>query len=341
MSNDRERGLEARLIAIVRQSRWFMQALEAVRELQLPSWCIGAGAVRNLVWDALHDKPLPSHLADVDVAYFDAADLSAQRDHELQARLARRCPGVPWEVTNQAGVHLWFERCFGHAVAPLASLEAAIASWPEYATAVGVTLAHDDSVRVLAPLGLEDLFGIVVRRNPARVSVRTYRERVAQKRYAERWPQVRIVPAEIDMSVQLCPFEPEHYGAARALWETTEGVGLSEADAQPEIEKFLARNPGLSLVALAEGRVVGTILVGHDGRRGLIHHLAVAASIRRLGVGRRLVRHGLAALAQAGIRKCHLLVFADNAAGRGFWAAIGAEHRDALAIYSLATSAHA
>ena len=139
------------------------------------------------------------------------------------------------------------------------------------------------------------------------------------------------------MSVELRPFESQHYTQARALWEATEGVGLSDADAQPEIEKFLARNPGLSLVALSKGRVVGTILVGHDGRRGLIHHLAVAASARRVGVGRRLVGEGLAALARAGVRKCHLLVFADNAAGRAFWAAIGAEHRDALAIYSLAT----
>ncbi|HEY9068582.1 MAG TPA: GNAT family N-acetyltransferase [Burkholderiaceae bacterium] len=139
------------------------------------------------------------------------------------------------------------------------------------------------------------------------------------------------------MSVDLHPFENRHYGEARALWEATDGVGLSDADTPGEIAKFLARNPGLSRVAMANGRVVGTILVGHDGRRGLIHHLAVAASVRRLGVGRRLVRGGLAALAEAGVRKCHLLVFSDNAAGRAFWAAIGAEHRGALALYSLAT----
>ena len=139
------------------------------------------------------------------------------------------------------------------------------------------------------------------------------------------------------MSVELHPFENRHCIEARALWEATEGVALGDADAQPEIEKFLARNPGLSRVALVDERVVGTILVGHDGRRGLIHHLAVAPSVRRLGVGRRLVGDGIAALAQAGVRKCHLLVFADNAGGRAFWASIGAQHREALAIYSLAT----
>ncbi len=184
----------ARLVALVRATPWFMQALAHVRTLGLDEWCIGAGAVRNLVWDALHDRREPSTLADVDVAFFDAADLAAERDHALQARLRERVPDVPWEVTNQAGVHQWFEAHFGHAVAPLRSLEEAVASWPEYATSVGISLADDDTLRVIAPHGLADLFGMVVRRNPTRVSVETYRERIAQKGYALRWPGVRVVP---------------------------------------------------------------------------------------------------------------------------------------------------
>lgn len=171
-----------------------MSALSAVRELELASWCIGAGAVRNLVWDTLHELPAPSPLADVDVAYFDAAGLSHKQDAELQRRLETILPGVPWEVTNQAGVHQWFESCFGHAVPPLSSLEEAVASWPEYATSVGLTLQADDSIAVIAPHGLEDLFSLVVRRNPARVSVETYRQRVLQKRYVERWAKVRVMP---------------------------------------------------------------------------------------------------------------------------------------------------
>ena len=184
---------EASLVALVRATPWFMQALAHVRTLGLRDWCIGAGAVRNLVWDALHHRREPTALADVDVAYFDGADLSMARDRALQARLQARAPGIPWEVTNQAGVHLWFEAHFGHPVEPLHSLAEAVASWPEHATAVGITLDDDDALRVLAPLGLGDLFGMVVRRNPARVSIETYRQRVEQKRYAQRWPAVRIV----------------------------------------------------------------------------------------------------------------------------------------------------
>ena len=184
--------LEQRLVAIARQSAWFMPALRAVRELGLASWCIGAGAVRNLVWDDLHGFAAPSALTDVDVVYFDASALEPQHEQALERRLESLLAGVPWEVKNQAAAHLWFERRFGHPAAALASLHDAVASWPEYATCVGLALCADDSIEVIAPHGLEDLFGLVVRRNP-RVSPETYRGRVADKRYTERWPKVCIV----------------------------------------------------------------------------------------------------------------------------------------------------
>jgi len=185
------------------QHDWFLDALRAVRSLGLARWCIGAGAIRNLIWDELsHNSAAsgwtscPSPLSDVDVAYFDSSDLSSQRDAALQALLHARLPGVPWEVTNQAGVHQWFAASFGHAVAPLASLEQAIATWPEYVTAVAVSLRDDDTMEVIAPFGLDDLFTMTVRHNPLRASVANYRDRLAKKRYAERWPGVTIVAAE-------------------------------------------------------------------------------------------------------------------------------------------------
>ncbi len=190
MSEDVER-----LTALVRAAPWFMAALRAGRELGLASWCIGAGALRNLVWDSLHAHAQPTALVDLDFAYFCAEDLDPGRDATLQRRLQRSCPALPWEVTNQAGVHLWFEAHFGHAVAPLRSLETAIASWPEPATAVGIWLDDEDALQVIAPLGLADLLGMRIRRNPLRVSVETYRERCASKRYTERWPRVVVEPA--------------------------------------------------------------------------------------------------------------------------------------------------
>ena len=170
-----------------------MEALRAVASLKLKAWCIGAGAVRNLVWDHLHGHTVPSSLADVDVAYFDESDLTPGAEQALQASLQTVAPGTPWEVTNQAAVHLWFESYFGHKVEPLRSLEEAVASWPEYATSVGITLGTQEDIQVIAPWGLEDLFGITVRRNPTRVSLATYRQRVDQKRYSQRWPMVKVL----------------------------------------------------------------------------------------------------------------------------------------------------
>ncbi|AUH52733.1 hypothetical protein CXB49_19025 [Chromobacterium sp. ATCC 53434] len=183
-----------RLEALVRDAPWLMRALRAARGLGLADWCIGAGAVRSLVWDVLHGfVSTPSALSDIDLVYFDAEDLSPDREAALQRRLASEAPDLPWEVTNQAAVHLWFAGHFGYAVEPLPSLEAAVATWPEYATSVGVALNADDSLWVIAPHGLDDLFGMTIRRNPARASADVYRQRVAQKRYRERWPRVTVV----------------------------------------------------------------------------------------------------------------------------------------------------
>ena len=190
-----ESELQDRLVQIVRETHWLCRALNAARSLELSEWCIGAGALRNTVWDALQGGRSAALPADIDLAYFDREDLSQDRDHELQRRLEVLEPNLPWEVTNQAGVHLWFEQAFGHRVEPLQSLKEAVASWPETATSVAVTLTGNDEVRVIAPLGLSDLFGMIVRRNPRRVSVETYRQRIASKRYRERWPRVRVIPA--------------------------------------------------------------------------------------------------------------------------------------------------
>lgn len=130
-------------------------------------------------------------------------------------------------------------------------------------------------------------------------------------------------------------FVPADYPAARALWAATPGIGLSAADERAPVLAFLARNPGLSLVAEAGGQIVGTILLGHDGRRGYIHHLAVSPDHRRKGLARRLVDDALTGLRRTGIGKCHLFVFETNTEARAFWNRLGATFRDDLVIYSL------
>lgn len=127
-------GLEQKLIDMVRSSTCLMAALMAVRSLGLNSWCIGAGAVRSLVWDALHGFETPSVLEDVDVVHFDRKALGPEQDAYLENRLRAIMPTVQWEVTNQATVHQWFASNLGQVAHPLGSLEEGVATWPEFAT---------------------------------------------------------------------------------------------------------------------------------------------------------------------------------------------------------------
>ncbi|MGD0726717.1 MAG: GNAT family N-acetyltransferase [Spirochaetia bacterium] len=136
------------------------------------------------------------------------------------------------------------------------------------------------------------------------------------------------------MSVTLREFTIADYEAAYSLWQSMEGIGLSEADEKRNIIQFLARNPGLSFVAEEDGMLVGAVLGGSDGRRGFLHHLAVAHSHRRAGIGRALVERSLAALADLGMRKCHIFVLAKNRAGRRFWRRIGWQERTTLLVMS-------
>ena len=87
------------------------------------------------------------------------------------------------------------------------------------------------------------------------------------------------------MAVEISCMLPADHAAVVELWCSAEGIGLSSADSRPEIEHYLERNPGMSFVARDDGQIVGAALCGHDGRRGYLHHLAVAQSHRRRGIG--------------------------------------------------------
>jgi hypothetical protein len=186
---------EGRLDEIIRSTDWLIRALSAAREVDPPDWVIGAGAIRTAVWNRLHGYDTRTQLADIDLAFFDPDDLSEQHDERLQERLGAALPGERWDVKNQAAVHLWYPRRFGYAVEPLSSTAEAVATWPETATCVGVRLSADDALVIEAPFGLEDLLGLVHRRNPARVSIVEYERRLAHKRIGQRWPRVTVIPA--------------------------------------------------------------------------------------------------------------------------------------------------
>ena len=125
--------------------------------------------------------------------------------------------------------------------------------------------------------------------------------------------------------------KPEDYEEILDLWLNTPGMGLNESDDSKEgITAYLKRNPNTCFVARKGARIVGVILSGHDGRRGFIHHTAVAVSERKQGIGSALVNAALKSLKQEGIKKVALVVFRNNETGDAFWEKQGFSIREDL-----------
>ena len=129
-------------------------------------------------------------------------------------------------------------------------------------------------------------------------------------------------------------FTMEHYQAALTLWQETPGIGVSSADEPDAIEQYLMRNPNNSFVAVVDKVLVGTILCGHDGRRGYIHHLTVHPAHRQQNIAAQLIKKALAQLAAIGISKCHIFIFGENESGIAFWQHNGWVFREDVHIMS-------
>ena len=137
------------------------------------------------------------------------------------------------------------------------------------------------------------------------------------------------------MAVELREFVMQDYDQVIELWRKCEGIGLSAADAPERIQVYLERNPGSSFTAWDGERLVGAVLCGHDGRRGYLHHLAVAPEYRGRGIGQQLANRCLQAMASQGIDKVHIVVYQNNLKALDFWQRTGWYARDELKMMSI------
>ena len=123
----------------------------------------------------------------------------------------------------------------------------------------------------------------------------------------------------------------EDYHDVYRLWTLTKGMGLNNLDdTKTGINIFLQRNPNTCFVATFHNEIIGTIISGHDGRRGYIYHTAVSEKFRKKGIGQKLVTSSLSALKTEGINKVALVVFSKNKLGNLFWEKIGFRKREDL-----------
>lgn len=126
----------------------------------------------------------------------------------------------------------------------------------------------------------------------------------------------------------------EDYDQVYALWMTINGFGIrSIDDSKIGVERFIKRNPTTSVVAEEDGKIVGSILCGHDGRRGCLYHVCVHKDYRRRGIGKEMVVYAMEALKAEGVNKVSLIAFTKNDIGNAFWNTIGWTKREDLNYY--------
>ncbi len=126
----------------------------------------------------------------------------------------------------------------------------------------------------------------------------------------------------------------DDYDQVYKLWMTIQGFGIRSIDDSREgVERFLKRNPNMSVVAVQNGRIVGAILCGHDGRTGSFYHVCVAKDYRKHGVGHRMAHFAMRALQAEGINKVSLIAFKSNDLGNGFWRNVGWNERTDVNYY--------
>lgn len=181
---DYARTIKALLLAD--PPRW--SVLGRVQSLGLPDCWVGAGFVRNAVWDSLHGFPASRPVGDIDVLWFDPDRVAPSVDDQLEAELRALDPAIGWSVKNQARMHV------RNGDAPYISTADAMRYWPETATAVAARRTESGGCEITAPFGLDDLFALIVRPTPRFLGEkhRAYLKRVDAKGWRSSWPRLRM-----------------------------------------------------------------------------------------------------------------------------------------------------
>ena len=172
---------EKDIVNLIQNDEWMMRVLRVARDLNLPQWMIGAGFVRNKVWDYLVGNVRDSvDTPDIDLVYFDPNGNDEKADEKLSEKLKAET-GINWEIVNEHHAHVW------NNFPPYSSTEDAISQWPETVTAIGVSLDKNEKLTLFAPYGIEDLVNFIVRPSPNfNGGIDKVRERVQKKRLGQK-----------------------------------------------------------------------------------------------------------------------------------------------------------
>lgn len=176
-----------KIIQLVKQDKLRVEALACVQQLDLPQCYLAAGFVRNLVWDCLHQKPVPTPLNDIDVIYFDSNEVDDEAYLKYELVLATNMPQVNWQVRNQAKMHI------RNGDKPYRNVVDAMSFWPEKETAVAIRKVDSNHYECESAFGFESLFNLQVTYNPKRRR-NIFDNRVKSKNWLVQWPMLKIAP---------------------------------------------------------------------------------------------------------------------------------------------------
>jgi hypothetical protein len=173
------------IATILESNRMVFSALEAVRKIDLNDCWIGAGFIRNTIWDHLHGIKDEINHSDVDVVFYDGNETSLEYEIELKNVLSNLDSSLPWSVKNQARMRQKYHHDYS------STLEA-ISFWPETATCIAARLSSNNTVELIAPYGYDDLLNLILRPSP-KVDPTIFYSRVKEKEWLEKWPKLKII----------------------------------------------------------------------------------------------------------------------------------------------------
>jgi hypothetical protein len=178
---------EEDITRLLRGDPWRMDVLRAAAELDLPDWWIGAGFLRNAIWDSIEGKDSPP-TRDVDLVYFDGEKTDREIDLTYDNEMKKKYPIAEWEIRNQARMH------YVNDFPPYTSTEDGISHWVETATCVAVK-TEQEKLRYLFCHGTDDLFGLVARPIPkfrTEELMPVFYRRIEEKNWRKKWPHLRV-----------------------------------------------------------------------------------------------------------------------------------------------------
>lgn len=181
---------------VLKKSNVVQEILRLAPVLKMPNWYLGAGCISQTVWNFLCGFELTKNIKDCDLVYYDSSDLSYEKEDTYIQKGKNLFKDIilKVEIINEARVHLWYEKHFGHKIKPYESVEEAISSWPTTATCVGVKYDRNGKFLVYAPFGLKDLLSMIVRPNKVQIKKEVYLAKT--ERWKKAWPRLGVIPWE-------------------------------------------------------------------------------------------------------------------------------------------------